>query len=50
LPVLAGITIASVLTAPLGARLAHRVSGRMLKRIFAALMFVLAARMLAGLW
>jgi uncharacterized membrane protein YfcA len=50
LPALAGITVASVLTAPLGARAAHRVPGRLLKRIFAALMFVLAARMLAGLW
>lgn len=50
LPALAGVTIASVLTAPLGARLAHRVPGRLLKRIFAALLFVLAARMLAGLW
>jgi uncharacterized protein len=50
LPALVGITIASVLTAPLGARFAHRVPGRMLKRIFAALLFVLAARMLVGLW
>jgi uncharacterized membrane protein YfcA len=50
LPALAGITIASVLTAPLGARLAHRMPGRLLKRIFAGLMFVLAARMLFSLW
>lgn len=50
LPALAGITVASVLTAPLGARVAHRVPGRLLKQIFAALLFVLAARMLAGLW
>jgi uncharacterized membrane protein YfcA len=50
LPALAGITIASVLTAPLGARLAHRVPGTMLKRIFAGLMFVLAARMMVSVW
>jgi uncharacterized membrane protein YfcA len=50
LPAFAGITVASVLTAPIGARVTHRVPGRLLKRIFAALLFVLAARMLAGLW
>jgi uncharacterized membrane protein YfcA len=50
LPALAGITVASVLTAPLGARVAHRVPGRLLKRIFAALLFVFAARMLTSLW
>jgi uncharacterized membrane protein YfcA len=50
LPALAGITIASVLTAPLGAWLAHRVPGKTLKRIFAGLLFLVAARMLVGLW
>lgn len=50
LPALAGITVASVLTAPIGAWLAHRVPGRTLKRIFAALLFLLATRMLVSLW
>ena len=50
LPALAGITIASVLTAPLGAWLAHRVPGKTLKRIFAGLLFLVAARMMVGLW
>jgi uncharacterized membrane protein YfcA len=50
LPALAGITIASVATAPLGASLAHRVPGRMLKRLFAGLLFLLAARMMVGVW
>jgi uncharacterized membrane protein YfcA len=50
LPALAGITIASVATAPLGASLAHRVPGKMLKRLFAGLLFLLAARMLVGFW
>ncbi|MFX5510428.1 sulfite exporter TauE/SafE family protein, partial [Acinetobacter baumannii] len=35
LPALAVIAIASVLTAPLGARTAHRMEVRKLKRIFA---------------
>jgi hypothetical protein len=50
LPALAGITIASVLTAPGGAWLAHRVPGKTLKRIFAGLLFLVAARMMIGLW
>ncbi len=46
LPALAGIVLGSVLTAPLGARTAHRLPVRPLKRIFALLLFVLAVRML----
>lgn len=45
LPALAGIVLGSVLTAPLGARTAHRLPGRPLKRIFALLLYVLAIRM-----
>ena len=37
--------IASMLLAPLGARLAHRVPARTLRRAFAATMFLLALRM-----
>lgn len=46
LPALAGIVLGSVLTAPLGARTAHRLPVRPLKRIFALLLYVLAVRML----
>ncbi len=46
LPALAGIVIASVLLAPLGARLAHRTPGALLKKIFAAVLFTLATKML----
>ena len=46
LPALAGIVIASVSLAPLGARLAHRTPGALLKKIFAAVMFALATKML----
>ena len=46
LPALAGIVLGSVLTAPLGARTAHRLPVRPLKRIFALLLLVLALRML----
>jgi len=46
LPALAGIVIASMLLAPLGAKLAHRTPGPLLKKIFAALLFVLATKML----
>jgi len=45
LPALAGIVAGSVLTAPLGARTAHRLPVRPLKRIFALLLFTLALRM-----
>ncbi len=45
LPALLGIVLGSVLTAPLGARTAHRLPIRPLKRIFALLLLVLALRM-----
>lgn len=44
----AGIASASVLTAPLGARLAHRLPPARLKQAFAALLFVIGLRMLLG--
>lgn len=46
LPAFAGIVAASVLAAPLGARLAHRLSDVTLRRIFAAFLAVLGTRML----
>ena len=48
LPALAGIVIASMLLAPLGARLAHRTPGALLKKIFAVVLFVLATKMLVS--
>jgi uncharacterized protein len=49
LPALIGISITSVLVAPLGARLAHRLPVKSLKRIFALLLYALGLRMLWGL-
>ncbi|OQX08712.1 MAG: hypothetical protein BWK76_23230 [Desulfobulbaceae bacterium A2] len=50
LPALAGIVGASVLTAPLGVRLAHSLPVARLKRFFALLLLLVATRMLLGLW
>jgi len=49
IPALLGIVSASVLTAPLGARLAHALPVHKLKRIFAVLLAVVATRMLMSL-
>ena len=46
LPALLGIVAGSVLTAPMGARAAHRLPVITLRRIFAALLYVLATKML----
>lgn len=45
LPALAGIVLGSVLTAPVGARTAHTLPVRPLKKIFALLLYALAIRM-----
>ena len=50
LPALAGIVGASVLTAPLGARLAHSLPVDRLKQVFALLLFVMGTKMLIGLF
>ncbi|MGC2520116.1 MAG: sulfite exporter TauE/SafE family protein [Burkholderiales bacterium] len=50
LPALGGIVVASVLMAPVGAAAAHRLPTKWLRRIFAALFYVLATRMLISLW
>jgi uncharacterized protein len=49
LPAVIGVAAASVLTAPLGARLTHRLPVRTLKRVFAGVLVVLATKMLWGL-
>jgi len=46
LPALAAVAATSVLTAPLGAKVAHSLDTRPLKRIFALMLFVLAGYML----
>ncbi len=45
-PALLGIVAGSVLTAPVGARAAHRLPVTTLRRIFAGLLYVLATKML----
>lgn len=44
----AGLAVASVSTAPLGVRLAHRLSPQLLKRAFATLLFLIGLKMLLG--
>jgi len=50
LPALAGLVVASVLTAPFGARLAHRLPVARLKQFFALLLYALGTRMLFSLF
>ena len=49
LPALIGLVSASVMTAPLGVRLAHSLPVDRLKRVFAVVLFVVATRMAYGL-
>jgi uncharacterized membrane protein YfcA len=50
LPALAVLVLATMVTAPVGARLAHRLPVATLKRIFAGLLILLAAKMVWGLF
>lgn len=50
LPALALIVATSMLTAPLGARLAHRLPVKRLRVLFAIFLYAMAAQMLWGLW
>jgi len=50
LPALAGLIVTSVLTAPLGVRLAHSLPVGRLKRIFAVLLYLVGTRMLISLF
>ena len=50
LPALLGLVMASVITAPFGARLAHRLPVAKLKKFFALLLFALGTRMLFSLF
>jgi uncharacterized protein len=49
LPACLGIVLTSTLTAPFGARLSRKLPVAMLKKIFACLLFVLAAKLGSGL-
>ena len=48
-PALAGIVLMSVLTAPLGVRLAHRLPVPLLRRGFAILLFMIGCKLLLDL-
>ena len=50
LPATAGVAVASVLSAPLGVAIAHRLPTRRLRQIFAVLLYAMAVRMLVNLW
>ena len=50
LPALVAIVSASMLTAPLGAKLAHSLPVTKLKNIFAVLLLIVATRMLLSLF
>jgi len=46
LPAALGVALASVLFAPTGSRLAHRLSGPILKRIFAVLLLAVGSSLI----
>jgi hypothetical protein len=50
LPALAGLIGASVLTAPIGVRLAHSLPVDRLKRVFAFLLLIVGTRMLLSVY
>jgi uncharacterized membrane protein YfcA len=45
LPAFLGIILTSLLTAPLGAKLAHKLPAAQLKRYFSVLLFIMAAKL-----
>ncbi len=49
LPAFFGIVVASVLTAPYGAKIAHKLPVKRLKQVFAILLAIMGTRVLAGL-
>ncbi|MDO9633072.1 MAG: TSUP family transporter, partial [Humidesulfovibrio sp.] len=50
LPAFIGIVCLSVLTAPLGAKLAHNLPVSKLKKIFACLLLIMGTKMLYGMF
>ncbi|MEO8137810.1 MAG: sulfite exporter TauE/SafE family protein [Betaproteobacteria bacterium] len=50
LPALAMLVLGSVVTAPIGARAAHKLPVQTLRRVFALLLYVLATKMVVTYW
>lgn len=50
LPAFLGLALGTALTAPWGAKLAHRLPVAKLKKVFAALLYLIAVRMAHGIW
>jgi uncharacterized membrane protein YfcA len=50
LPAAAGVAAASVVFAPLGVALAHQLPTRMLRRIFAVILYAMSVRLAVNLW
>ncbi|MCL1916342.1 MAG: sulfite exporter TauE/SafE family protein [Desulfovibrionaceae bacterium] len=50
LPALGGLASTSILFAPLGAKIAYRISAKKLKRVFAVYLVCMAAHMAFGTW
>ena len=50
LPALVALVAGSIFTAPMGARMAHRLPVATLKRIFAVMMYLLATKMVVTYW
>jgi uncharacterized protein len=50
IPALFALVVVSVLTAPFGAKLAHRLPTQTLKKVFALSLFLVATRMLVKYW
>jgi len=50
LPALLWMVVTSMLTAPYGAKLAHRLPVDRLRKVFAAFLYIIAAKMLVGLF
>jgi uncharacterized membrane protein YfcA len=48
LPALLVVSLASIITAPLGARLAHNLPVLILKKVFAGLLVILGIKMMTG--
>lgn len=46
LPAFAGVSLSSIFTAPIGAKLAHRLPAATLKRYFSLLLFLMAAKLM----
>jgi len=48
LPALLGIVLCSIITAPIGAKLANKLPANKLKKYFSAVLFLIAIKMILG--